>query len=69
MWKDEWDFWTSPQAELELKHGKEVLLQFARKNLPPIQGQIKLIDHPRKPQKDSTGQRRTMVTYHGLSDF
>jgi glyoxylase-like metal-dependent hydrolase (beta-lactamase superfamily II) len=31
MWKDEWDFWTSPQAELKLKHGKEVLLQFTRK--------------------------------------
>lgn len=46
MWKDEWDFWTSGQAELKLdEHGKEVLLKFARKNLPPIQGQLDLVDH------------------------
>ncbi len=46
MWKDEWDFWTSGQAELKLdEHSKEVLLKFARKNLPPIQGQIDLVDH------------------------
>lgn len=46
MWKDEWDFWTSEQAELKLdEHSKEVLLKFARKNLPPIQGQLDLIDH------------------------
>ena len=46
MWKDEWDFWTSGQAELKLdEHSKEVLLKFARKNLPPIQGQIDLLDH------------------------
>jgi glyoxylase-like metal-dependent hydrolase (beta-lactamase superfamily II) len=46
MWKDEWDFWTSEQAEAKLdEHGKEVLLGFARKNLPPIQHQLDLIDH------------------------
>ena len=46
MWKDEWDFWTSEQAELKLdEHGKEVLLKFARNNLPPIQGQLDLVDH------------------------
>jgi glyoxylase-like metal-dependent hydrolase (beta-lactamase superfamily II) len=46
MWKDEWDFWTSEKANLKLgEHGKEVLLQFARTNLPPIQGQLDLIDH------------------------
>lgn len=45
MWKDEWDFWTSGQAEAELdEHVKEVLLKFARKNLPPIQGQLELVD-------------------------
>jgi glyoxylase-like metal-dependent hydrolase (beta-lactamase superfamily II) len=45
MWKDEWNFWTSEQAELQLdEHGKEVLLKFARNNLPPIQGQLDLID-------------------------
>jgi glyoxylase-like metal-dependent hydrolase (beta-lactamase superfamily II) len=46
MWKDEWNFWTSEQAELRLnEHGKEVLLGFAHKNLPPIQGQLTLVDH------------------------
>ena len=46
MWKDEWDFWTSEQAELKLdEHVKGVLLKFARKNLPPIQGQLDLVDH------------------------
>ena len=46
MWKDEWDFWTSEQAELQLdEHVKEVLLTFVRKNLPPIQGQLDLVDH------------------------
>jgi len=46
MWKDEWDFWTSEQAELKLdEHGREVLLKFARNNLPPIQGQLDLVDH------------------------
>ena len=46
MWQDEWDFWTSEQAELELdKHVREVLLEFAHKNLPPIQGQLDLVDH------------------------
>jgi glyoxylase-like metal-dependent hydrolase (beta-lactamase superfamily II) len=49
MWKDEWDFWTSEQADLRLdEHSKEVLLQFARKNLPPIQGQLDLVDHERE---------------------
>ena len=45
MLKDEWDFWTSEQAEKMLdEHIKEVLLTFARKNLPPIQGQLDLVD-------------------------
>jgi len=45
MWKDEWDFWTSGQAEAELdEHVREVLLKFARKNLPPIQDQLELVD-------------------------
>lgn len=49
MWKDEWDFWTSEQAELKLdEHGKELLLTFARKNLLPIQGQFNLIDHEKE---------------------
>ena len=46
MWQDEWDFWTSEQAELKLdEHVREVLLQVARKNLPPIQAQLNLINH------------------------
>jgi len=46
MWKDEWDFWTSERAELELGgHVGGVLLKFARRNLPPIQGQLDLVDH------------------------
>ena len=46
MWKDEWDFWTSERAELELGgHVGGVLLKFARRNLPPIQDQLDLVDH------------------------
>lgn len=44
MWADEWDFWTSGRAEMELdEHSREVLLMVARKNLPPIQGRISLV--------------------------
>ncbi len=46
MWKDEWGFWTSAQAEAKLdEHVREALLKFARKSLPPIQGQLELVDH------------------------
>lgn len=46
MWKDEWNFWTSEQAEDKLdEHVREVLLAFARNNLPPIQRQLDLIQH------------------------
>jgi glyoxylase-like metal-dependent hydrolase (beta-lactamase superfamily II) len=46
MWKDEWDFWNSGQAEAKLdEHVRERQLKFARKNLPPIQGQLELVDH------------------------
>jgi glyoxylase-like metal-dependent hydrolase (beta-lactamase superfamily II) len=49
MWKDEWDFWTSEEAEVKLdEHAKELLLMFARKNLPPIQASLDLIDHERE---------------------
>jgi glyoxylase-like metal-dependent hydrolase (beta-lactamase superfamily II) len=45
MWKDEWDFWTSEQAEQRLdEHIRELLLKFARENLPPIRGQVDLFD-------------------------
>jgi glyoxylase-like metal-dependent hydrolase (beta-lactamase superfamily II) len=45
MWKGEWDFWTSGQAEQKYdEHVKEVLLAVAKKNLPPIQEHLDLID-------------------------
>jgi glyoxylase-like metal-dependent hydrolase (beta-lactamase superfamily II) len=45
MWKGEWDFWTSEQAEQRLdEHVRELLLKFACENLPPIQGQVELFD-------------------------
>jgi len=45
MWKDEWDFWNSEEATLKLEeHVRGVLLGYANKNLPPIQGQLGLID-------------------------
>jgi len=45
MWKREWDFWTSGQAEQRLdEHVREVLVKFARENLPPIQAQVDLFD-------------------------
>ena len=45
LWKGEWDFWTTGQAEQRLdEHVKEVLLRCARENLPPIQGKVDLLD-------------------------
>jgi len=45
MWKGEWDFWTSEQAEIMLdEHVKEVLLMYTRKNLPPIERQLNFVD-------------------------
>jgi glyoxylase-like metal-dependent hydrolase (beta-lactamase superfamily II) len=46
MWKDEWEFWTSGQAETKLDEDRrERQMRFARKNLPPIQGRLELVDH------------------------
>ncbi|MFQ5874119.1 MAG: MBL fold metallo-hydrolase [Dehalococcoidia bacterium] len=46
MWKVEWDFWTSGEAERKLdEHGRDVLLGVSRKNLPPIRDRINLVDH------------------------
>jgi len=46
MWKEEWDFWTSAQAEEKLdEHVRGVLLAFARKNLPPLKRQLDLTEH------------------------
>jgi glyoxylase-like metal-dependent hydrolase (beta-lactamase superfamily II) len=45
LWKGEWDFWTTEQAEQRLdEHVREVLLRCARENLPPIQGKVDLLD-------------------------
>ena len=47
MWKDEWEFWTSDPDLAQLKVGedlKQLMLALARKNLPPIQGQLYLVD-------------------------
>lgn len=45
MWRREWDFWNSEEAALKLEeHVRDVLLGYARKNLPPIQGQLDLVD-------------------------
>ncbi len=45
IWKDEWDFWTSERSEQRLdEHVRELLLKFARENLPPIQGKVDLFD-------------------------
>jgi glyoxylase-like metal-dependent hydrolase (beta-lactamase superfamily II) len=49
MWKDEWDFWTSEQAEQKLdEHSRELLTKLARRNLPPIQDKLDLVDHERE---------------------
>jgi glyoxylase-like metal-dependent hydrolase (beta-lactamase superfamily II) len=45
MWKNEWDFWNSEEATLKLdEHVRGVLVGYARKNLPPIQRQLSLVD-------------------------
>jgi glyoxylase-like metal-dependent hydrolase (beta-lactamase superfamily II) len=45
MWKDEWDFWVSGEAEATCIGHTSNLLDCARANLPPIEGQIELVDH------------------------
>jgi glyoxylase-like metal-dependent hydrolase (beta-lactamase superfamily II) len=45
IWKDEWDFWTSRQAEQKLEeHSREILITTARRNLLPIQERVELVD-------------------------
>jgi glyoxylase-like metal-dependent hydrolase (beta-lactamase superfamily II) len=45
LWRSEWDFWTSGQAEKTLdEHSSEVLLRIARENLPPIKERLELVD-------------------------
>jgi len=47
MWKDEWDFWIPKPDLSQMKIDeelKQLLVTFARNNLPPIQGQLDLVD-------------------------
>ena len=47
MWKDEWEFWTSEPnlGQLEVEESlKQLMLTFARSKLPPIEGQLDLVD-------------------------
>jgi glyoxylase-like metal-dependent hydrolase (beta-lactamase superfamily II) len=47
IWKDEWEFWTT-EPDLESlpveAYIKQLLLASAQNNLPPIQGQLDLVD-------------------------
>jgi glyoxylase-like metal-dependent hydrolase (beta-lactamase superfamily II) len=48
MWEDEWKFWTSEPDLAQLKvdeNIKQLILMGVRKYLPPIQGQLDLVDH------------------------
>jgi glyoxylase-like metal-dependent hydrolase (beta-lactamase superfamily II) len=47
VWKEEWEFWNSEPDLAQMKvdeQMKQLLLTFARNNLPPIQGQLDLVD-------------------------
>ena len=47
MWKEGWEFWTSEPDLAQMKVDEQIrqlLLTFARNNLPPIQGQLDLVD-------------------------
>jgi glyoxylase-like metal-dependent hydrolase (beta-lactamase superfamily II) len=48
MWKDEWDFWTAEKIDLSGMNipaeMKALLIDSARKSLPPIKGQIELLE-------------------------
>lgn len=49
IWKEEWDFWTSGEAETKLdEHVREVLLNFARRNLPPIRDRLVPVEQERE---------------------
>ena len=48
MLKDEWSFWTKEPDLSPLKvdeHLKQIILEFAKNSLPPIQAQLDLIEH------------------------
>jgi glyoxylase-like metal-dependent hydrolase (beta-lactamase superfamily II) len=42
---DEWNFWTTTQAELKLTgHSRDILLNIARRNLVPIQDRMDIVE-------------------------
>jgi glyoxylase-like metal-dependent hydrolase (beta-lactamase superfamily II) len=46
LWKGEWDFWTSGEAERKLDaHSRPVLMGFANRNLLPIRDRLELVGH------------------------
>jgi len=45
MWKGEWDFWTSDKASRKLGEHGRTLVEFAHRNLPPIQDRLDVVDH------------------------
>jgi glyoxylase-like metal-dependent hydrolase (beta-lactamase superfamily II) len=45
IWKDEWLYWTTKQAESQqVNPSQEILVNIARANLLPLQGRIDLVD-------------------------
>jgi glyoxylase-like metal-dependent hydrolase (beta-lactamase superfamily II) len=42
IWQEEWDFWFSEDA---FNKAPEMFVSVARKNLEPIQNQVRLVDH------------------------
>lgn len=43
--RDEWDFWTSAQAEQKLEeHSREILVNTARRNLLPLKDRLRMVD-------------------------
>jgi glyoxylase-like metal-dependent hydrolase (beta-lactamase superfamily II) len=51
MWKDEWEFWMSEPdlAQLKVEEDiKQLMLMLARRNLPPIEGQLELVEREKE---------------------
>jgi glyoxylase-like metal-dependent hydrolase (beta-lactamase superfamily II) len=48
MWKEEWDFWTQEQPDLRAmpveEEIKQLLVAYAQRELPPLKGQVEMID-------------------------
>ena len=60
--KEEWDFWTSGQAEKALdEHSRDILLKYARDNLLPVRERI---DFAQDGQEIVNGIRAIAVSGH-----